>query len=136
MRKHNAGRVARPVTRSHISKGTRTFVLERDGFTCQMCGASHGEPHPDDDGRPTRLQVGRIVLKCMGGSDEHSNLRAVCSVCNDGARNLILDRPSLQKLLIQVRRATGADQMGVLHWLVRRFPEYAEKLLQKDASIS
>lgn len=49
----------------------------------------------------------------MGGSDAPSNLRAVCSVCNEGARNLMLDRPSLQKLLIQVRRGTGGDQLEV-----------------------
>ena len=38
-------------------------------------------------------------------------------MCNEGARNLTLDRPSLQKLLIQIRRATGADQLKVLQWL-------------------
>ena len=70
-----------------------------------------GEPHPYDEGRRTRLQIGHIVDKSMGGKDEAGNLRAVCSVCNEGARNLTLDRPSLQKLLIQIRRATGADQL-------------------------
>jgi hypothetical protein len=101
-----------------------------------MCGASDGEPHPDDNGRPTRLQIGHIIRKCIGGSDEPSNLRAVCSVCNDGARNLIFEPPSLQKLLIQVRRATGADHIEILRWLVRKYPEQAEELLKKDASIS
>lgn len=28
-----------------ISKETRAFVLDRNGFTCQMCGAVAGEPH-------------------------------------------------------------------------------------------
>jgi len=68
----------------------------------------------------------------MGGGDEPSNLRAVCSVCNEGARNLTLDRPSLQKLLIQVRRATGADQVEVLRWLVRKFPNQATEILKKE----
>jgi hypothetical protein len=63
-----------------------------------------------------------IVDKSMGGKDEAGNLRAICSVCNEGARNLTLDRPSLQKLLIQVRRATGADQLQVLSWLLKKFP--------------
>jgi len=68
----------------------------------------------------TRLQIGHIIDKSMGGKDEPGNLRAVCSVCNEGARNLTLDRPSLQKLLIQVR--TGADQLEVLRWLLKKFP--------------
>lgn len=31
-----------------ISKETRAFVLDRNGFTCQMCGAVAGETHPYD----------------------------------------------------------------------------------------
>ena len=111
-----------PAFERSISKELRAFVLDRNGFTCQMCGAVAGEPHPYDEGRKTRLQIGHIIDKSMGGKDEAGNLRAVCSVCNEGARNLTLDRPSLQKLLIQVRRATGADQLEVLRWLLKKFP--------------
>ena len=125
-----------PAFERGISKETRAYVLDRNGFTCQMCGAVAGEPHPSDVTRKTRLHIGHIVDKSMGGGDDPSNLRAICSVCNEGARNLTLDRPSLQKLLIQVRRATGADQVEVLRWLVRKFPKEAEKLLKKDAPIS
>ena len=114
-----------PAFARDISKETRAFVLDRNGFTCQMCGAVAGEPHPFDPARKSRLHIGHIVDKSMGGSDEPSNLRALCSVCNEGARNLTLDRPSLQKLLIQVRRATGADQLEVLRWLQRKFPTEA-----------
>jgi hypothetical protein len=106
-----------------ISKETRALVLDRNGFTCQQCGAVAGEPHPYDDGRKTRLHIGHIIDKSVGGSDEPGNLRAVCSVCNEGAKNLTLDRPSLQKLLIQVRRATGDDQRKVLEWLLAKFPD-------------
>lgn len=93
-----------------------------------MCGASEGEPHHDDGGRNTRMRVCHIIPKSMGGSDDPSNLRAVCSVCNEGARKLTLDRPSLQKLLIQIRRATGADHLGVLKWLITKYPVQAVKL--------
>jgi len=86
-----------------ISKETRAFVLDRNGFTCQMCGATAGEPHPYDYGRKTRLHIGHIVDKSLGGSDDYSNLRAICSVCNEGAANLTLDRPSARKLKAQVR---------------------------------
>ncbi len=113
-----------------ISKETRAIVLDRNGFTCQMCGAVAGELHPFDPGRKTRLQIGHVVDKSMGGADEPSNLRAICSVCNEGAGNLTSDRPSLQKLLIQTRRATGGDQLEVLRWLVRKFPEQAAEMLK------
>lgn len=115
-----------------ISKETRAFVLDRNGFTCQMCGAVAGEPHPYDPSRRTRLQIGHVVDKSMGGTDDYSNLRAQCSVCNEGARNLTPDRPSLQKLLIQVRRATGADQLEILGWLMRKFPGQAVSALRRD----
>lgn len=120
-----------PAFERGISKETRAFVLDRNGFTCQMCGAVAGEPHPSDPARKTRLHIGHIVDKSMGGSDDPSNLRAICSVCNEGARNLTLDRPSLQKLLIQVRRATGADQIEVLKWLITKYPMQAAGIVAK-----
>lgn len=40
-----------------ISKETRAYVLDRNGFTCQMCGAVAGEPHPYDPTRKTRLHL-------------------------------------------------------------------------------
>jgi len=120
-----------PAFERGISKETRALVLDRNGFTCQMCEAVAGEPHPSDPARKTRLHIGHIVDKSMGGSDEASNLRAICSVCNEGARNLTLDRPSLQKLLIQTRRATGADQLEVLKWLIAKYPVQAAKITAK-----
>jgi hypothetical protein len=119
----------RPAFARTISKETRAIVLDRNGFTCQMCGAVAGEPHPYDPSRKTRLHIGHIIDKSMGGKDDPSNLRAVCSVCNEGARNLTLDRPSLQKLLIQVRRATEADQLAVLRWLLKKFHAQASDIL-------
>jgi len=110
-----------PAFAREISKEARAYVLDRNGFTCQMCGAAAGEPHPYDSGRRTRLHIGHIVDKSIGGSDDVSNLRAVCSVCNEGAANITPDRPSADKLLIQLRRATISDQLKVLDWLKRKF---------------
>ncbi|MCL1798320.1 MAG: HNH endonuclease [Eggerthellaceae bacterium] len=106
-----------------ISKETRAYVLDRNGLTCQMCGAVAGEPHPYDSSRNTRLHVGHIIDKSMGGTDDPANLRALCSVCNEGAANLTPDRPSYEKLLVQVRRASAADQLKVLEWLIKKFPK-------------
>ncbi len=118
-----------PAFERAISKETRAFVLDRNGFTCQMCGAVAGEPHPYDPSRKTRLHIGHIVDKSQGGIDDASNLRALCSVCNEGASNLTLERPSAQKLLIQVRRAKGGDQLELLQWLIQKFPKQAKELL-------
>ena len=110
-----------PAFAREISKETRAYVLDRNGFTCQMCGAVAGEPHPYDPSRKTRLHLGHIIDKSLGGSDEASNLRAICSVCNEGASNITPTRPDLQKLLVQVRRASVADQLEVLAWLQKKF---------------
>jgi hypothetical protein len=120
-----------PAFAREISKETRAYVLDRNGFTCQMCGAVAGEPHPHDPERKTRLHIGHIIDKSMGGTDDPANLRALCSVCNEGAANLTLDRPSYEKLLIQIRRATGADQLKALEWLIQKFPAQAAELVRK-----
>ena len=111
-----------PAFARQISKETRAFVLDRNGFTCQMCGAVAGEDHPYDATRKTRLHLGHIIDKSLGGTDDPVNLRAICSVCNEGASNATLTRPDLQKLLVQVRRATVQDQREVLRWLQKKFP--------------
>lgn len=120
-----------PAFERGISKEVRAFVLDRNGFTCQMCGAAAGEPHPYDDGRKTRLHIGHIIDKTMGGSDEPDNLRAICSVCNEGASNLTLNRPQAIKLLAQLRRAPTSDQLDVLKWIVEKFPKQTEGLMKK-----
>jgi len=122
-----------PAFERAISKETRAFVLDRNGFTCQMCGAVAGEPHPYNLSRKTRLHIGHIIDKSQGGSDDAQNLRALCSVCNEGASNLTLERPSVQKLLIQVRRAKGGDQLELLKWLIQKFPSQAKELLENKS---
>jgi 5-methylcytosine-specific restriction endonuclease McrA len=121
----------RPAFARGISKETRAFVLDRNGFTCQMCDAAAGEPHPYDPMKKTRLHIGHIIDKSVGGTDDPSNLRAICSVCNEGASNITLTRPDLQKLLIQIRRATNGDQLEVLKWLVKKFPSQSKEIVQR-----
>ena len=120
-----------PAFSRDISKETRAYVLDRNGFTCQMCGAVASEPHPYDTTKKTRLHIGHIIDKSMGGTDEPPNLRAICSICNEGASNITLPRPDLQKLLIQVRRATNGDQLELLKWLLQKFPEQSKGIMNK-----
>ena len=121
-----------PAFERAVSKETRAYVLDRNGYTCQMCGAVAGESHPYDPSRKTRLHIGHIIDKSQGGSDDPTNLRALCSVCNEGASNLTLDKPSLQKLLIQLRRARGSDQLEVLKWLIRKFPDQSKSPIEDE----
>lgn len=120
-----------PAFERGISKEVRAFVLDRNGFTCQMCGAAAGEPHPYDTERKTRLHIGHIIDKTMGGNDESGNLKAICSVCNEGASNLTLNRPQAIKLLAQIRRAPTLDQLEVLKWIVEKFPKQTKELIEK-----
>ena len=124
----------KPAFERAISKETRAYVLDRNGFTCQMCGAVAGEPHPYDPTRRTRLHLSHVIDKSLGGTDDASNLRAICSVCNEGASNLTLQRPRADKLLVQIRRAPSPDQLEVLKWLVSKFPKQAKEITDANAA--
>jgi len=106
--------------RRGISQRVRAEVLDRDGSTCQMCGLGAGDVDPAT-GRTVRLHLGHIVDKSRGGTDVASNLRTLCSTCNQGAKNLTLEKPSRIWLLQQIRRANIADQQAVYEWLAQRF---------------
>ena len=117
------------VSNSAISKETRALVLDRDGNTCQMCGIVAGEAHPANSGRKARLHIGHIIDASYGGSNEPSNLRALCSVCNEGAQNITLPRPKVIQVLTQLRRMPSADQLEVLEWLIKKFPSDTSRLM-------
>lgn len=111
----------RPAFHRGISKETRAFVLERNGYTCQMCGLAAGDTDPFNPQRTIRLTMGHIKDKSKGGVDEPNNLRAVCTICNEGLQNTALPKPDQIWLLSQVRRATIDDQVAVLNWLQKKF---------------
>ena len=111
----------RPAFPRDISKETRAFVLERNGYTCQMCGLAAGDPDPYVSSRKVRLTMGHIVDKSLGGEDTPNNLRAVCTSCNEGLAATSPPKPDRLQLLRQVRRATISDQQYVLDWLQRKF---------------
>jgi hypothetical protein len=71
-----------PAFKRNISKETRAWVLERNGYTCQMCGVAAGDPDPLGSDRTVRLTMGHIIDKSKGGEDTPQNLRAICTNCN------------------------------------------------------
>lgn len=53
--------------------GVRFRVFKRDGYRCQMCGATS---------RTSQLHLDHKVPRAKGGSDEESNLWVLCQACN------------------------------------------------------
>lgn len=51
----------------------REAILNRDGYTCQICGKKH-----------TRLEVHHIVFRSQSGTDDESNLITLCEDCHAG----------------------------------------------------
>ena len=109
-----------------ISAKLRAEVLDRNGFTCQMCGLCPGDIDPST-GRKVRLHIGHIKDKSIGGEDELSNLRALCSTCNQGAKNITSVKPPAIWLLSQIRRAGQDEQKAVYDWLRAKFGENPPK---------
>ncbi len=115
-----------PAAARNVSKETRAQVLERDGYTCQMCGVAAGDPDPLGGNRTVRLTMGHVIDKSKGGDDSLSNLRTVCTACNEGLQNTAPPKPDRLHLLGAIRRATREDQRAVLDWLLQKFGLEAE----------
>jgi hypothetical protein len=119
-----------PAFAREISKETRARVLERNGYTCQMCGLAAGDPDPFNPTRTVRLTMGHIIDKSKGGDDTPQNLLAVCTNCNEGLQNTALPKPDRIHLLAQIRRATISDQEAVLNWLLQKFSLETKKKIK------
>lgn len=102
-----------------ISQRLRAEVLDRDGFTCQSCGLGAGDIDPDT-GRRVRLQLAHVIDHSLGGTTEANNLRAYCSACNQGAKNLTAEKPSALWLMAQLRRAGRSEQETAYEWLKKK----------------
>lgn len=63
--------------RQKLTKAKRYRVMRRDGFTCQLCGAT-----PKDD--RVRLELDHKHPVSRGGSNDDSNLWTLCNPCNRG----------------------------------------------------
>ena len=85
-----------------------------------MCGLTPGDID-SYTGRKVRLHIRHIKDKSLGGKDELSNLRALCSTCNQGAKNVTGEKPTAIWLLSQVRRAGQEERGSVFDWLSRKF---------------
>jgi len=112
-----------PAIERSISPQLRNEILERNGFTCQQCGAGAGDPDPYNPGRKVRLHVDHIIPISQGGTDDRDNLRALCSTCNQGKQNIQTPTESALNILARVRKTPRSVQREIYDALRRTFGE-------------
>lgn len=102
---------------------SNSAVLLRDNFTCQTCGATGAEV-----GGRELMRVGYIARNDESVKNLTLDLKTLCPDCDEGfAMAKLLPRMNAQELLVQLRRATVADQIEVLKWLLKKYPKQVQK---------
>ena len=102
-----------------IDKVQRARILERNGLTCAMCGATAGDPDPYMPGRKIRLHVDHID---PDGPAIDENLRVLCNNCNEGRSNLAIPpAPNTISILRQIRKLPRGEQNRILEELRKKF---------------
>ena len=102
-----------------ISQAQRARILQRNGYTCQACGA--GVEDKMSDGRTVRLVIDHHEARMHGGATADSNLRVLCHECNAGAKDFIAQPPTYTRGMATVRSAKREDPFRVLEQLERKF---------------
>lgn len=110
-----------PVIGRSISPQLRNEILERNGFTCQLCGAGPGDPDPFNPNRKIRLHIDHIKPVSQGGSNNPDNLRVVCSACNQGRANIQMPSETARNILARIRRLSKDKQKEIYEVLKRKF---------------
>jgi len=123
-----------PAIGRDISPQLRNEILERNGFTCQNCGAGAGDRDPTDPARKVRLHVDHIIPLAQGGTNDRDNLRTLCSACNHGKSNINLPSEGAKNLLARIRKEPRSVQIEIYEQLKRRFGE-SEPTPNKPSSL-
>lgn len=112
----------RPVIARSISDKLRRQILERNGYTCQVCGAGASEDSGCEPGKRCRLQIDHVIPISQGGTDEEHNLRAVCVYYNKDKANL--KQPTSRdaiNVMALIRRQQRNVQQEVYDFLAKKF---------------
>jgi len=105
-----------------LSGDLRKKILQRDGYTCQICGAGPGDDAPCEPGKKVRLQVDHIQPISQGGTDDEDNLRVTCVYYNKEKANII--KPvsgAAVSAIALIRKQKRDDQYLVYQWLKEKF---------------
>jgi hypothetical protein len=99
-----------PAFEHGISARTRAEVLARNGFTCQWCGRGPGDADPINPNRKIRLHIDHIDPD--GGNDK-SNLRALCSACNQGKSNIQPASEKARDIIARIRKVSRNEKQEI-----------------------
>ncbi len=110
-----------PAIERSISPQLRNEILERNGFTCQRCGACPGDPDPFNPSRRVRLHIDHVVPISQGGNNDKSNLRVLCSACNQGLSNIQTPSEDSRNIIARIRRTPRSVQREIYELLKRTF---------------
>jgi hypothetical protein len=111
----------KPVVSRSISPQLRNEILERNGYTCQRCGAGPGDTDPFNPGRKVRLHIDHIKPISQGGKDTKDNLRVLCSACNQGKSNIQPPSETALNILAKMRKLGRTQQIEIYKFLKRKF---------------
>lgn len=115
--------VRKPVIARTISPQLRNEILERNGFTCQLCGAGPGDQDPFNPNRKVRLHIDHIKPISQGGTDDKANLRVLCSACNQGRSNVQPPSDTALNILARIRKLSRSAQEEIYNFLRNKFAD-------------
>lgn len=101
-----------------LSAALRRKVFERDGHRCMVCGMDLGMEYPDRPGVVARPTVGHWIPMERGGSDDLSNLRAECHLCNESSRDLTSQPLDVDLLKRRIRELSRSDKQTLASWML------------------
>ena len=111
----------RPVVSRTISPQRRNEILERNGFTCQLCGREPGDPDPSNPGRTVRLHIDHVKPISQGGTDDRDNLRVLCSACNQSKSNVQPPSETTLNIIAKIRKLSKPEQKEIFELLKLKF---------------
>lgn len=110
-----------PVISRTINPQLRNAILERNGFTCQLCGAGAGDLDPFNPNRNVRLHIDHIIPISQGGTNDKDNLRVLCSACNQSKANVQPPSETSLNIIAKIRKLPKAKQKEIYQILKKKF---------------
>jgi 5-methylcytosine-specific restriction endonuclease McrA len=68
-----------------------------------------------------RLHIDHIKPLSQGGTNDKSNLRVVCSACNQGRSNIQIPSETVLNVLARIRRLSKTSQREIYEKLKKKF---------------